>query len=132
MSSACHNHPDTAAAGHCVGCAEAFCGNCLLELEGSLYCGSCKVMALRGRTPMLESAMTPNATANEAMKMAIIGFFCVGFVLGPVAIVKAVNARKEIQENIMLTGWGKANAALVLGIVVTLINVLNFVGKVAK
>ncbi len=81
---------------------------------------------------MLESAMTPNATANEAMKMAIIGFFCVGFVLGPVAIVKAVNARKEIQENIMLTGWGKANAALVLGIVVTLINVLNFVGKVAK
>ena len=76
--------------------------------------------------------MTPCAAAGEAMKIAIFGFFCFSFILGPVAIVKAVNARKEIQGNIMLTGWGKANAALVLGIVVTLLSVLNFVGKAAR
>jgi hypothetical protein len=76
----------------------------MLELDGSFYCGSCKVMALRGRTPMLESAMSPSHAANEAMKTAIIAFFCFGFILGPFAIVKAIGARKEIRENVMLTG----------------------------
>ena len=70
MSAACHNHPGVEAAGACAGCAETFCGNCLLELDGNLYCGSCKVMALRGRTPMLESAMRPSPAAGEAMKIA--------------------------------------------------------------
>jgi hypothetical protein len=132
MSAACHNHPGIEAAGHCAGCAEPFCGNCMLELDGSIYCGSCKVMALRGRTPMLESAMSPSPAANEAMKTAIIGFFCLSFILGPFAIVKAIGARKEIRDNVMLTGWGKANAALVLGILVCLLTVASFLARVTK
>lgn len=132
MITACQNHPDTEAAGHCVGCAEPFCGNCLLELDGSLYCGSCKVMALRGRTPVIESAMSPSPAAGEAMKAAVIGFFCFGFILGPVAVYKALAARREIRDNPLLTGWGKANAALVLGIIVSLLAVLNFVGRLSQ
>jgi hypothetical protein len=129
MSVACHNHPGIEASSHCAGCAEPFCGNCLLELDGSNYCGSCKVMALRGRTPMLESAMSPSPAANEAMKTAIIGFFCFGFILGPFAMVKAIAARKEIRDNVMLTGWGKANAALVLGILATVLAIANVITR---
>jgi hypothetical protein len=132
MSTACHNHTSVEAAGHCTGCAEPFCGNCLLELEGSHYCGSCKVMALRGRTPMLESAMAPCEKAGEAMKMAVIGFFCFGFILGPLAIAKAIGARGEIRDNVMLTGWGKANAALVLGLVVTILGVINLMVRMSR
>jgi hypothetical protein len=132
MSAACHNHPGIEASGHCVGCAEPFCGNCLLELDGSLYCGSCKVLALRGRTPMLESGMSPSQAATQAMTIAMVGFFCFGIILGPVAIVKAIGARKEIRENVMLSGWGKANAALAIGIFVLIMSVLDVIARVAS
>lgn len=66
------------------------------------------------------------------MKAAVIGFFCFGFILGPVAVYKALAARREIRDNPLLTGWGKANAALVLGIIVSLLAVLNFVGRLSQ
>jgi hypothetical protein len=104
----------------------------MLELDGSYYCGSCKVLALKGRTPVLESAMSPSAKAKSALMCALVGYFCFSFILGPAAIVQAIGARKEIRDNVMLTGWGKANAALVLGIVVTLMAILNIVGRASR
>lgn len=131
MSTQCCNHPETPAVGHCAGCAEAFCGNCLLELGGSLYCGSCKVLALGGRTPMLEKMMRPCEEAGSAMSSAVIGFFIFGFILQPVAIIKALGARKQIADNPLLTGWGKANAALTLALIGLTLTILNFVSKVS-
>ena len=112
----CKNHPDVQAAGRCAGCAETFCANCLVSLSGQQYCGSCKVLAVSGR-PVVEAATIPCELANEALKYALIGIFCFGFILQPMAIYKAVQAKKEIAADPQLTGEGKANAALTIGII---------------
>jgi hypothetical protein len=49
-----------------------------------------------------------------------------------VAIVKAIGARKEIRENVMLSGWGKANAALAIWIFVLIMSVLDVIARVAS
>jgi hypothetical protein len=58
----------------------------------------------------------PCKEATEALIYAIIGLFCCGIILGPIAIFKALNAKKLIQANPQLTGSGKATAALIIGI----------------
>jgi hypothetical protein len=114
----CKNHPEVAAVDRCSGCAEAFCPDCLVEIQGQKYCGACKTMALRGGTPQIaEEATLPCKEANEALKYAIIGLFCFGFILEPVAISKALKARKMIELNPRLSGSGKCTAALIIGVV---------------
>ena len=132
MSQQCCNHGETPAVGHCAGCAEAFCGNCLLDLGGNLYCGSCKVLALNGRTPMLEKVMSPCAEAGSAMSSAVVGFFILGHILQPVAIIKALEARKQIAADPRLTGWGKANAALALAVVGLILLGLNLIARSSR
>lgn len=66
---------------------------------------------------VLEESTTPCQEAGEALKYAILSLFCFGFILGPVAISKAFKARKEINEDPSLTGWGKTNAAIFIGII---------------
>jgi hypothetical protein len=129
----CKNHPDVAAVDRCSGCAEAFCPDCLLEIQGRKYCGACKTMALRGGKPMIaEEATIPCKEADEALKYAIIGIFCCGIILEPVAISKALKARKMIQMNPQLTGSGKCTAALIIGLVALLLWVLGVIGRVAS
>src|SRR3954449_10877974 len=88
----CRNHPNVAALNRCTGCAEALCGNCLVNLRGQNYCGQCKVMALDGQ-PAIDSLMMPCKEADEAFRYAIIAVicsvFCFGVVFGPIAISKA-------------------------------------------
>lgn len=124
----CKNHAGVQAAGRCAGCAEAFCPNCLVDIQGQKYCGSCKVMALRGK-PMVEEATIPSATANDALKYALIGIICFGIILEPMAIAKAIKAKKEIAADPQLTGSGKANAALVIGIVALLLWVVGLIAR---
>ena len=112
----CKNHPGVMAVERCAGCAESFCANCLVDLQGQQYCGSCKVMAVSGR-PMVEEATMPCKEAGEALKYAIIGIFCFGIILEPIAIFKALKAQKMIAANPRLTGSGKATAALIIGVV---------------
>lgn len=57
------------------------------------------------------------AQANTALKYAIVGLFCFGFVLGPLAIKNALDAKKLIALSPGMTGGGKATAALIIGIV---------------
>src|SRR5271165_3651021 len=110
----CRNHAGTAAVDRCTGCAEPFCFNCLVELAGQKYCGSCKVLALQGRTIVLEKEMHPCPEAGEALTLALVSIIpCIGFIFAIFAMVKAVHARKAIEANPQLSGWGKANAALV-------------------
>jgi hypothetical protein len=68
--------------------------------------------------------------ADEALKYALIGILCFGIVLEPMAISKALRARKMIEANPALTGSGKANAALVIAILILLLWVVGLLSRV--
>ncbi len=123
----CKNHPTAAAADRCAGCAEPFCADCLVEIQGQKYCAACKVMALKGPPVMAEEATIPCKEAGEALTYAIVGLFCFGFILGPIAISKASKAKKMIALNPRLTGSGKATAATIIGIVGLVLWVLSLI-----
>jgi hypothetical protein len=113
----CKNHPGVPAAVNCAGCAEPYCGNCSLTINGQSYCGSCKVLALGGKAPVVESATRLCEEAKSALIFAFVGMcpLCFGFVLGPIAIIKGFGARKLIKEDPTLLGWGRATAAIIIG-----------------
>ena len=129
----CKNHPDVRAAGRCSGCAETFCRNCLVDIKGQKYCASCKVMALQGQAGVVpEEATLPCREADEALKYAIVGLICFGIILEPLAIQKALKAKKMIEANPRLTGSGKATAALIIGCIGLLFWVLGVIAKVSN
>lgn len=111
----CHNHPSVEALERCNACAEAFCGNCLVEVLGEKFCGSCKVLAIQGPAPMEEGDI-PCELAKSALHYSILAFFCLGIVFGPIAISKAIQARRLIRADSRLAGLASANVALFLGI----------------
>lgn len=125
----CRSHPDVPAEGRCAGCAEPFCPECLVEVHGEKYCGACKVMAVGG-SPIHEEPTLPCQEANDALKYAIIGLFCFGIILEPIAISKAIKARRAIADDPRLQGEGKATAALVIGIVVFGLWVLGIISRI--
>lgn len=125
----CRNHAGAAAADRCTSCMEPFCDNCLVTLKGRKYCGSCKVTALGSGMPLVEQASVPCPEAGEALKYAIIGIFCFGIILEPIAINKALQAKKMIAANPNLTGEGKANAALVIGILALVLWVVGLIAR---
>ena len=125
----CLNHPEVAATARCAGCAEDFCENCMVEINGQHYCGSCKVMAVTGQ-PQPEVATMPCKEAGEALTYAIFGLFCFGIILEPVAIVKAVKARKMLEANPQLTGSGKATAAMIIAIVGLVLWVVGLIVRI--
>ena len=127
----CKNHPNVSAVGRCAGCSEPFCSDCLIELHGQKYCGSCKVLAIDGQ-PVIEEATLPCKEANDALTYAIVGIFCFGIVLEPIAISKALKAKKMIALNPRLTGSGKATAALIIGIVSLVLWVLGIIARVSS
>lgn len=110
----CKNHPGVPAHARCAGCAEEFCFNCLVNMNGQHYCGSCKVLGIRGR-PVVEEGTLPCKEAREALTYALVGLLCI-IILEPLAIAKALEARRKLAMNPNLTGWGKATAALVIAI----------------
>lgn len=126
----CKNHPGLGASERCAGCAEAFCGNCLVSLHGKTYCAACKVMAVQG-APVIETATMPCPEASEALKYSLIGLLCFGIILEPIAISKALKAKKMIEANPRLTGSGKANAALIIGIIGLSLWVLGMISRVS-
>jgi len=132
----CRNHPTVPATGRCAGCAEEFCGNCLVDVQGQQYCGSCKVMALQGKVPTAamaaqERGQMPNQAAKESLMLAIVGLFCLGFILGPIAIYKSIQARSAMSRDPNLGGGGMATAGLVIGIIATVTSCLIVVGQIA-
>ena len=57
-------------------------------------------------------------TARNALICGILSIFCCGIILGPIAIIQALKAKKEIAASRgALTGGGMATAGLVCGIV---------------
>lgn len=126
----CRNHPGVAAADRCSACMEPFCSNCLVTVKGRKYCGSCKVSALGGAMPIVEGATEPCPEAAEALKYALIGIICFGIILEPIAIKKALDAKKMIAANPNLTGDGKATAALIIAPIVLILWVLSLIARV--
>jgi hypothetical protein len=128
----CKNHVGISAADRCAGCAEAFCPDCLVEMNGQKYCGSCKVLAIKGAPPVVEAATLPCPEASEALKYAIVSLFCFGLILGPIAINKALKAKKMIATNPRLTGSGKVTAALIIGTIGLVLWVIGLVSRVSN
>jgi hypothetical protein len=90
-------------------------------------------MALKGGAPVImEEATIPCKEASEALKYAIIGIFCFGIILEPIAINKALKARKMIALNPRLTGSGKATAALIIGFVALALWILGLLARVSN
>jgi hypothetical protein len=111
----------------CTGCAENFCGNCLVDIGGKKYCAQCKTMAVSadaGPRGVCEEA-------GSALKYAIIGIFCFGIILEPIALIKALNAKKQIAANPNLEGSGKATAAMIIAIISLVLWVLGIIGRIA-
>jgi len=123
----CKNHPEVPALDRCAGCAEPFCQDCLVEIQGQKYCGSCKVMALRGQPPVVEEASIPCKEANEALTYAIIGIFCFGIILEPIALSKAAKAKKMIDLNPRLLGSGKVMAARIIASIALVLWVIGMI-----
>jgi hypothetical protein len=127
----CKNHSTAPAVDRCAGCAEAFCADCLVDIQGQKYCGSCKIMALKGPPIMAEEATEPCKEANDALTYSIIGIFCFGIILEPIAISKALKARQMIKLNPRLSGYGKTTAALIIASVGLVLWVLGIIARVA-
>jgi hypothetical protein len=91
-------------------------------------------MALRGGLPMFDEGTIPCKQAQEALTFAFVGLLfilCFGFVLGLFAIYRAFQAKRMIELNPRLSGWGKANAAIIVGTIVTVLNILCFLAGVS-
>lgn len=127
----CRNHPAAPAQDRCAGCMEPFCPNCLVSVKGQRYCSSCKVIALGDRPPVFESATQPCPEAGEALKYALIGLICLGIILEPIAISKALQAKKMIAANPNLTGSGKATAALIIAIIGLSLWVISIIARIS-
>ena len=89
-------------------------------------------MAVGDRVPVVEQATKPCAEANEALKFAIIGIFCFGIILEPMALSKAIRARKLIQANPALTGYGKTTAAIIIAIFGLLLWILGIISRFSR
>jgi hypothetical protein len=128
----CKNHPEVPALDRCAGCAEPFCQDCLVDIHGQKYCASCKVMALKGQAPVVEEASIPCKEANEALTYAIIGIFCFGIILEPIALSKAAKAKKMIDMNPRLLGSGKVTAARIIACIALVLWVIGLIYRVTS
>lgn len=130
----CVNHADIVAADRCGGCSEPFCGDCLVAVGGKRYCGGCKILALQGgqAPPPAEAMMIPCKDADEALKYALVGIICFGIILEPVAIAKALSAKKQIAADPSLTGEGKAQAALIIGCVMLVLWMIGIAARISN
>jgi hypothetical protein len=88
------------------------CAACLVTVRGASYCAGCKRLAIAGQ-PM--PVLAESAKAAEAFKYSIVGIFLFGFILEPVAIYRAWEARRQMAADPTLGGRGKATAAVVIG-----------------
>ena len=90
-------------------------------------------MAIQGQpTVLAEEATIPCKEANEALTYAIVGIFCFGIILEPVALSKALKAKKMIALNPRLSGSGKATAATAIAIVVFVLWIIGIFARISR
>jgi hypothetical protein len=116
----CKNHQGIGAVDRCSECMGDFCADCLIEISGERYCRRCGAMMIQ------EDTTIACKEASDALKFALVGVLIIGIVLEPIAIAKAVRAKKMINSDRRLTGSGKANAALAIAIIYLVMITLFF------
>ena len=89
-------------------------------------------MALRGQPVVVEEATIPCKEANEALTYAIVGIFCFGIILEPIALVKASKARKMLALNPRLQGSGKVTAAYIIASIALLLWIIGMISRIAS
>ena len=93
----CHPHTDTTFG--CSRCGRAFCGSCLTTLRGQWLCGYCKGVFVhelsRGRIDL-------DRRASEARSFSLVGLVWLGFILEPIALVRAISALRDHRRD---AGW---------------------------
>lgn len=130
----CKNHPGVMATNRCAGCAEPFCNNCVVNIQGQPYCASCKTMTV-ANAPMVEAATIPSKEATQALICAIVGLFCFGIILEPIALIQASKASKMMKMNPRITGSGKVTATYIIasiGLVLWVIGLIVRFGALAN
>jgi len=123
----CQNHAGVQAVEACSGCAESFCDDCLVTIKNMRYCGECKGMAIPPSAGL--PVQQPCGEANDALKLAIVGIFCFGIVLEPLALAKAIKAKQRMRGDPTLTGSGKATAAVVIACFALTLWVMGILAK---
>ncbi len=130
---ACQTHPTVAAVDRCAGCAEPFCANCLVELYGQRYCGSCKVMALKGQ-PMPEIGNIPCKEATTALTMSIISLFLllcplhlITAILAGASLAQAHKAGQLFKVDPRLIGKERMRAARIIGVIAIIFAVIMWI-----
>ena len=88
-------------------------------------------MAVKGPPPEVDGIESSEA-AGKALMYSIIGIFCFGIVLGPIAMSKAIQAKREIREDPRLGGLAKANIGLLLGAAVVILWIIGMASKLKR
>jgi hypothetical protein len=128
----CKNHPGIQAFDRCAGCAEPFCANCLVDIQGQRYCAACKVMVVQTQPPFPQQATRTCTEARDALIISIVGLFCCGIILEPWALIKANNAKKMIDADPSLSGRGMATAATIIAIIGLALFVVGVIARIAQ
>ena len=84
---------------------------------------------MKGTPVVAETATIPCKEANEALTYAIVGIFCLGIVLEPIALVKASKAKRMMEMNPQLTGSGKVLAARIIASIALVLWVLGMLAR---
>lgn len=103
---------------------ESYCPTCGDVVTD--YCFRCQNLANTDYTGPKQTS----AEAKEALRYALIGILCFGFILGPLAIVRGTQAKKTIAQNPRLEGEGIATAAQIIGgieVLLTLAYIVNLI-----
>jgi len=119
----CANHPDVLTSQACEQCRRAFCDDCLVNIQGRRLCGECKAILVRG---LQRRSGGGNQHASEAFVLALVGILICGPILQPLALYKALQARKAEAADPTLPGRWKTTAALIISSVVLLFYVVYF------
>jgi hypothetical protein len=92
----CLNHPDREAVCTCHLGAESFCASCVDSPGAFATCRACRTSVSASEEP---EATAATVMAKEALTFAIISIFCFGFILAPVALFKAREAKKLAESH---------------------------------
>jgi hypothetical protein len=140
----CKNHADIDAVARCTGCQEAFCENCLVEMNGKKYCSDCKIMVVCEKPKIefeFETPKIPCIESRYALIFVLISFLIpsiasihgiifmpvIGIFLGFITILISLDAKKRIKEDINLSGEVMARVILFLGVLIFIIWSIRFI-----
>jgi hypothetical protein len=79
-----------------------------------------------------EAPVGPLKEATDSLKYSLIGIFCIGFILGPIAVVKGIKALNMIREEPRYEGKGKAIAGIIIGSLECLLYIFALLARLSE